>query len=1078
MTAGAAAGRLYRTSPLERVLALRVSVLWEAAFYAAVFAAAFALRFWDLGSRALHHDESIHAQWAWNLLDYDHSPVFHGPFYYHVQGAVFFLFGSSDYTSRISPAIFGMGIVVLPLLLRRRLGVVGTAATVCFLAFSPTIVYYSRFMREDIFMAFFVLLMAVAMWRYIEEGRDRWLVVFALGFTGAVTSKEGAFLAIAAFLVFLDLYAAALLARQTLTARGLDTTWRRFVLAGALAPWAWVIAGLWPFLGGLRKNLDWEEKLPRPADVLILLMTFTFVLLTPAVRPWLLEPLGILDKDRLNWQLNLQGSIGTDDRLALAGIFAMTISIAAFVGLQWRAGLWSALFAGCGFIYLTLMTTFWTNMDGLVSGPWGSLDYWLTQQDAFRGDQPWYYYDLLMPAYEFLPLVICIGGAWWSIVRGDAFSRFLWVWLVGMWAGLSWGSEKMPWLNTHLALPACVLAGWTVARAWRAWRDRPATNTVVVSMLATGAVALGALALMVFLPEEPVYHMFRVAIALLAVGVVVYSARPYGRTAVPAFAAVAVVGALSLFSVRTMILVTFERGDVPQDMLIYTQSSPDIPDIMADIDRLAAATGKGHNLRIAVDSKDSYAWPWAWYLRDYNAVAYPNLSNGFGNAPGEPIPEYDVMLVHKDNVPQVKQALIAQASTQFGEERAYQHRWWFDEQYKAAMTIEGTQACTGQYGDCGPFRVPTLDNPLPIRTATWKHIFTSTPGWLDTWYGYWRDHDADALFGGTRPDSRCASCGSTDGVAFFPANFDLELGRINPEPVEIPGPRADPSGNPVFGSQGTFPGQFSQPVDIEQDDDGNLYVIDSISRRLQKFDAEGNFIKGVSIRQDPANLEEAAEPWGLAIGPEGQVAVADTFGWRVRVFDSNLEFTGVEFGEPPTNTDDPTDEQLFGPRDIAFDADGNMWVTDTGHARIQVFSPEGEFVRSIGSRGDGPGQFDEPVGIAIADDGTVFVADMYNSRVVMLNADGSFRASFAVEGWGGNAVFDKPYLEPLPDGRLAVGLPQMNEVRIYDRDGSLVGAVAPGDEPLMSPYGLLYTVDGKLWVVEGGSGRVRLFPVP
>src|SRR5687767_6272543 len=106
MTAGAAAGRVYRASPLERVVAIRVPALWEFGFYVAVFAAAFALRFWDLGTRALHHDESIHSQWSWNLLNYEHSPIFHGPFYYHVQGAIFFLFGSSDYTSRMAPALF------------------------------------------------------------------------------------------------------------------------------------------------------------------------------------------------------------------------------------------------------------------------------------------------------------------------------------------------------------------------------------------------------------------------------------------------------------------------------------------------------------------------------------------------------------------------------------------------------------------------------------------------------------------------------------------------------------------------------------------------------------------------------------------------------------------------------------------------------------------------------------------------------------------------------------------------------------------------------------------------------------
>jgi hypothetical protein len=97
---------------------------------------------------------------------------------------------------------------------------------------------------------------------------------------------------------------------------------------------------------------------------------------------------------------------------------------------------------------------------------------------------------------------------------------------------------------------------------------------------------------------------------------------------------------------------------------------------------------------------------------------------------------------------------------------------------------------------------------------------------------------------------------------------------------------------------------------------------------------------------------------------------------------------------------------------------------------------------------------------------------------VLLNADGSFRAEFEVQGWGGREVTNKPYLEALPGGRVAVGLPLTNEVRIYDRSGNVVGTIAPSDEPLEAPYGLLHTADGKLWVVEGGSGRARLFPIP
>jgi predicted membrane-bound mannosyltransferase len=54
--------------PLERVLALRIPLSWEVFAYAFIFLAGFGLRLWDLGTRALHHDESIHAQWSWGLL--------------------------------------------------------------------------------------------------------------------------------------------------------------------------------------------------------------------------------------------------------------------------------------------------------------------------------------------------------------------------------------------------------------------------------------------------------------------------------------------------------------------------------------------------------------------------------------------------------------------------------------------------------------------------------------------------------------------------------------------------------------------------------------------------------------------------------------------------------------------------------------------------------------------------------------------------------------------------------------------------------------------------------------------------
>ena len=1077
--------RQVAAAPLDRALSVRFALNWEVLAYAILLLIAFAVRFWDLGTQALHHDESIHAQWSWGLLqgNYNHSPVFHGPFYYHFQAAAFFLFGASDYTSRLTPAISGMVLVALPLLLRSRLGPAGTLAAVAFIGLSPTLVYFSRFMREDIYMAAFTMMMVVAMWRYLDDGRHRWLYLFAAGFVGNVLTKEGSFLVFAAYLIFLNIYLATQLAQASLRARSerlfradlarelassktasptpetetrlragsnLNTPFRRALLTVGFSPWAWALAALWPFLGRLRTRLDWPESLPRTGDLLVLLGTLCLPLLTPISRVLLLEPLGLLEEDRLSWQQSLQGTLATRDAIALVGLFAVSISIAAFAGLQWKPRVWGIIFAVGGFVYLTFMTSFWTNLSGLVSGPWGSLDYWYSQQHEYRGDQPWFYYFMLMPAYEFLPLALVIGGAWWAVVRGDAFSRFLVVWLFGIWLALSWGSEKMPWLNTHIALPCALLAAWTVQRAWHAWGGRADLRKSAPILASVAFLSAGALAVIAFMPSGTAYHLLRLAIVLGAVAAILFASWPLGRSAAGIVAVLAVVGALSFFSVRTMTAVTFERRDTPKDMLIYTQSSPQLKAVADHINDLADASGLGYGLPIAVDTSDSFAWPWAWYLRDYKAVTYTDFSNG------PPTGDFQVMLVAANNAGRVQDYVASQATVQYGPPIRYAHRWWYEESYKYAMSVEGGRPCLASSGNCGPFRL-----------ATWKKIGSGVfgGGWLNAWASYWRDHDP-----GRAP-------GAINAFAFLPANFDTETGKLAARPVEPPAPGTDDEGRPMFGGTGSLPGQFFSPVDIQVDEEGNLYVIDSATKKLQRFDSQGNLLNSVDIRISPSNTNEQAQPWGLAIGPNGEVVVADTFGWRVRVFDRNLQAIGT-FGTPPTGDPEPAPEQLFGPRDAAFDLDGNIWVTDTGHDRIQVFTLSGQFVRSVGTSGAGSGQFDEPVGIAIGPDGVVYVADMYNSRVQVLNPDGSFRSEFRVEGSGGLEVSDKPYITLLRDGRIAVSLPSAALVRIYNPDGTVSGTINPTGQPLFLPYGMAETADGKLWIVEGGAARVRLFDIP
>src|SRR5690606_23629806 len=138
----------------------------------------------------------------------------------------------------------------------------------------------------------------------------------------------------------------------------------------------------------------------------------------------------------------------------------------------------------------------------------------------------------------------------------------------------------------------------------------------------------------------------------------------------------------------------FVHGDTPKSMLVYTQSSPEIPAIRDDIEALARATGRGHHIRIAVDTTDAFSWPWVWYLRDYRAVTFADFSAGIPEGP------FDVMLVHQNNAGAVNDRLASQGDDRFQSPQRYPHRWWFNEAYKRAMAVEPAAICLASEGNC------------------------------------------------------------------------------------------------------------------------------------------------------------------------------------------------------------------------------------------------------------------------------------------------------------------------------------------------------------------------------------------
>ncbi|WP_255333845.1 flippase activity-associated protein Agl23 [Methanosarcina sp. KYL-1] len=164
------------------------------------------LRFFHLGERVFHHDESIHSSLTLKLLEhgqYSYDPAYHGPFLYHSTALVFHFLGINDSTARLLPVLFGTAAILVLFLLKKELGKRGVLWSAFLLAASPSMVYFSRFFRNDMIIVFCTIAAIAGGVRYLENlhslKRYPYLILAVSALALAVTAKENAYLIILIF---------------------------------------------------------------------------------------------------------------------------------------------------------------------------------------------------------------------------------------------------------------------------------------------------------------------------------------------------------------------------------------------------------------------------------------------------------------------------------------------------------------------------------------------------------------------------------------------------------------------------------------------------------------------------------------------------------------------------------------------------------------------------------------------------------------------------------------------------------------------------------------------------------------
>jgi DNA-binding beta-propeller fold protein YncE len=228
-----------------------------------------------------------------------------------------------------------------------------------------------------------------------------------------------------------------------------------------------------------------------------------------------------------------------------------------------------------------------------------------------------------------------------------------------------------------------------------------------------------------------------------------------------------------------------------------------------------------------------------------------------------------------------------------------------------------------------------------------------------------------------------------------------------------------------------------------------------------------------------------SDPFGVAVAGDGTVYFSDA-GDNNRIQKISPEGVVITFaGESEGFADGTGPQASFNtPSAIAIDADGNLYVADTGNNRIRKITPEGVVttVAGDGTAGfvDGPAaqaRFNGPVGVALDTSGNLYVADTYNDRIRKISPDGQVTTVAGAgqpgyaDGSAASALFDTPCgVVVANDGSVIVADTGNRQLRRITADGNVSTITAIAN--LSRPIGLAATHDGFLYVTDLDRAQV------
>jgi sugar lactone lactonase YvrE len=254
--------------------------------------------------------------------------------------------------------------------------------------------------------------------------------------------------------------------------------------------------------------------------------------------------------------------------------------------------------------------------------------------------------------------------------------------------------------------------------------------------------------------------------------------------------------------------------------------------------------------------------------------------------------------------------------------------------------------------------------------------------------------------------------------------------------------------------------RVSVPCGIVLDASGNLYFADQYNQRIRMVGTNGiittvagTFGAGYYGDGGAATNARFSYPRGLALGTPGNLYIADTADYRIRMVGTNGIITTVAGNGTTGHAGDggaATKASLYYPSGVALDTLGNLYIADTYNNRIRKVATDGIITTVAGNgtggfSGDGGAATNAslggPLGVALDDLGNLYIADTINNRIRMVDSNG------VISTLAGNGI------------------------GAYQGDGG-----PANNASLNGPTGAALDAFGSLYIADTANNRIRKVP--